>query len=314
MAVLVADLIADIRTMSGLRNNQLFLDSDIVDMTNDAVSELYDDVEGSFQAYFVSNFDFTIASGSNSIALPANFKRDNSLTYNPTSQSPSPVKPLGSWLERGGASTSGMAGNYRLYYTPMASLLVLPDTTRAYSISTGSYTASTRTLVATGGVSPAFNATTDIGAAILIQSNNQLLAGTYVIASVVSATTAVLVSGPAADIPSIPSAGGSIYTGFSGSPVLPQSLGPWAVYLKVHVAITIRTSRQQDTTTLDQKLQALKQRVAGSAKNRTQSPRQAPITRRRAFNGYDSIDTARRYWLNGSNLELYGFGTLGGNW
>lgn len=224
-SILVTDLIADIRTLSGLRNNQVLLDADIRLMVLDAGQELYDDIEGSFQAYIVTNFDFTLVGSVNSVALPADFKRDNSLTFNPASTSPSPVKPLGSWLERGGASTTGMAGSYRLYYTP-------------------------------------FFATSGAG----------------------------------------------------GTEALPVSMTPWALYVKTHAAIAVRSMRQQDTGALEQKLQGLKQRIAGSVKNRTQAPRQAPITRRRAFNGYDAIDTARRYWLNGANLELYGFGTTGGNW
>ena len=224
-SILVTDLIADIRTLSGLRNNQVFLDADIRLMVLDAGQELYDDIEGSFQAYIVTTFDFTLAAGAFSVALPADFKRDNSLTYNPASSCPTPVQPLGSWLERAGATTSGMGGSYRLYYTP-------------------------------------FFATSGAG----------------------------------------------------GTEALPVSMTPWALYIKVHASIAIRTSRQQDTGALEAKLQELKQRIAGSVKNRTQAPRQAPITRRRRTNGYDTLDTSRRYWLNGSNLELYGFGFTGGNW
>jgi hypothetical protein len=224
-SILVTDLVADVRTLSGLRNNQVFTDADIRLMVLDAGEELYDDIEGSFQAYVVTAFDFTIASGAFSVALPADFKRDNSLTYLPASQSPTPVTPLGSWLERGGSNTSGLAGPYRLYYTSF-------------------FTTS----------------------------------------------------------------------GAGGTEALPVSCTPWALYLKVHASIAIRTSRQQDASDLQAKLQALKQRIAGSVKNRTQAPRQAPITRRRRINGYDTVDTSRRYWLNGSNLELYNLGGGGGNW
>jgi len=225
VSILVTDLIADIRTQSGLRNNQFYTDSDIRLMLLEAGQELYDDIEGSFQAYIVTTFDFTIAAGANTVALPSDFKRDNSLTYNPTSNCPTPVKPLGSWLERGAASTAGMGGTYRLYYTPFFST-----------------------------------------------------------------------------------------TGAGGTEALPVSMTPWTQYLKTQVSITIRTGRQQDTSALDAKLQGLKQRVNASVKNRTQSPRQAPLTRRRLINGYDTLDTSRRYWLNGGNLELYGFGQPGGNW
>lgn len=225
MAVLVTDLIADIRTDSGLRNNQVFTDADIRRMVLDAGAELYDDVEGSFQAYIISTFDFTLAPGANSVALPADFKRDNSLTYNPTSTTPQRVDPLGSWLERGALSTNA-AGTYRLYYTPF-------------------FTTS----------------------------------------------------------------------GAGGAEAIPVSMTPWALYLKIQASIAIRTSRQQDTSALDQQLQALKMRVAKSVKNRTQAPRQAPITRRgRGFTSVcGPVNTDRRYWLNGTNLELYG-GGAGNGW
>lgn len=224
-SLLVVDLIADVRNQSGLRNNQFYLDADIRGFILDAASELYDDIEGSFQAYIVLAFDFTIAANANSVALPADFKRDNSLTFNPGTTYPSVVPPLGSWLERGAGSTSGMGGNYRLYYTPFF-----------------------------------------------------------------------------------------VTTGSAGTETLPVSMTPWVQYIKTHASITVRTGRLQDTSALEQKLQELKQRVAGSVKNRTQAPRQAPITRRRLINGFDTIGTSRRYWLNGSNLELYGFGTPGGAW
>lgn len=224
-SILVPDLVADVRTISGLRNNQFYLDADIRLMVLDAAEELYDDVDGAFAAYVVSTFDFTIAAGANSVALPADFKRDQSLSFNPTSTTPTPVMPLGSWQERGGATTAGMAGSYRLYYVP-------------------------------------FFATTGAG----------------------------------------------------GSETLPVCMTPWALYIKTHAAITVRTGRGQKSGALQLKLQQLKPRVAAATKNRTQAPRQAPITRRRRWNGFDTVDTNRRYWLNGTNLELYGFGQPGGNW
>lgn len=318
-SILVTDLIAQVRTLSGLRNNQVLLDSDIVSLINDAGSELYDDVEGSFQAHFVTTFDFTLTT-TNSVPLPADFKRDNSLTYNPASASPSPIKPLGSWLERGGASATGMAGAYRLYYTPFFPSLAIPTSTRTYNTGGGgSYVSATRTLNVTSGGSPPAFTTNDIGGAISVVDNggHPQMSGLYSIASIASATSVVLAAGPPSDVVSGLDAGGSIYSasGSVSAPViLPQPMTPWALYMKTHAAIAVRTLRQQDTSALDQKLAALKQRVAGSVKNRTQSPRQAPITRRRAFNGYDAIETSRRYWLNGGNLELYGFGTTGGNW
>lgn len=227
-SILVVDLIADVRSLSSLRNNQFYLDADIRLMVLDAAEELYDDVEGSFQAYVITPFDFTLAAGSSSVALPADFKRDNSLTFNPATTAPQPVAPLGSWLERGALSTNA-AGPYRLYYTPF-------------------FTTS----------------------------------------------------------------------GAGGTEALPVSMTPWAIYIKTHAAIAVRTGRQQDTADLQHKLDQIKQRAVSSVKNRTQAPRQAPITRRRLYDSYGSLASAaggRRYWLNGSNLEIYGaVGGGGGSW
>lgn len=64
-------------------------------------------------------------------------------------------------------------------------------------------------------------------------------------------------------------------------PDLPAVLTPLALFLKVHAAIAIQTSRHQVTTELDAKLAAETRRILALAVHRTEGPKQAPITRRR---------------------------------
>lgn len=312
--VTASNLVADIRVMSGLRNNQLFSDDQVVDLIVDAGNELYDIVEGTLEHYFDTTFDFTIAPGSNSVVLPSDFKRDNSMSKDPTTSYPQTVDVLGSWLERdqfnsaGWSSNGGRryfisgsaleifpagnaAGNYRLYYTPFFPALAIPTSTRMYNTGGGgSYVAATRTLNVTGGGVPPGFSSNDIGGAISVIDNggHPQMSGLYTIASIVSGTSVVLVAGPPADISSGLDAGGTIYSasGTVSAPVaLPQAMAPWALYLKVHASIAIRSSRKQPTDDLQAKLQALKTRVEKSARNRTEAPKQAPLTRhvRRAY-------------------------------
>jgi len=62
---------------------------------------------------------------------------------------------------------------------------------------------------------------------------------------------------------------------------LPASLVPWVRYLKVYAALTVRRGRQQPAADLDRELTMLKLRASKMAANRTEQPKQAPITRGR---------------------------------
>lgn len=63
---------------------------------------------------------------------------------------------------------------------------------------------------------------------------------------------------------------------------LPASLVPWVRYLKVYGALTVRRGRQQPATDLERELVGLKARAAKMAANRTEQPKQAPMTRGRS--------------------------------
>lgn len=348
-AITVQDITADIRVMSGLRNNQLFSDIQIQSLVQDAGNELYDIIEGSFEHYAISTLDFTIASGASSVDLPEDFKRDNSLTRNPTSSSPETVDVLGSWLERnnqGNTSLTGdrkyfitgseleifpsssAPGDYRLFYTPFftftgfdptvdtdftvdvyapenLSLVTFgaPGPGRSFTVSPNPGSQLTLNGVPLiGAPTPAAGATTILIANQSTQSQNGLFrcaesdpGGTvfyrlegYDQTSELAVGTTVLVTGG--------TVGAGAYTQTSTQlnidvgpliwdaiPALavPVNMTPWVLYLKVHASIAIRTSRQQDSADLQAKLQQLKGRIEKSVKNRTEAPKQAPITRHR---------------------------------
>lgn len=62
-------------------------------------------------------------------------------------------------------------------------------------------------------------------------------------------------------------------------PDLPPLMNSWALYLKVHAAITIRTDRDQNVDALQVKLAGLKQRITSVLANRQEEPTQPPLTR-----------------------------------
>jgi len=64
-------------------------------------------------------------------------------------------------------------------------------------------------------------------------------------------------------------------------PSLPAALAPWARYLKVYAALTVRRGRQQPAADLAAELEMLKARARKMATNRTEAPKQAPMTRGR---------------------------------
>lgn len=381
--VTVQAVIADIRVQSGLRNNQLFDDDQIAELATDAQSELGDLFINAYEHYFQTTFPFTIASPNSSVALPADFQKDNSLNRNPNSQTPETVDPLGSWLERnqlGGSAWTGgcrryfisgdelqifpasqAPGDYLLFYTPQLlglSPVVLPGYlhySRAVSFGTSDTYVKPTYTIAAADFQPF-----DAGASMTVScsSPNTTLNGSFVVASVVNPTTATISSGPTfsptlpihgtatiadpsvtdpmtGSVRALSFASGGFDQSFVGASVtiagagasgndgvwivasvpdefhlvvsdpdnamqfesafpstavisiqrqgttntIPQSMVPWVQYIKTHASITIRTSRKQPTDDLQAKLQALKTRVATSVKNRTEAPRQAPLTR-----------------------------------
>jgi hypothetical protein len=163
MTVLLQSLIDATRTVSGLKNNQSWLDSDIAIAISDAGSEFYDKFTATNQHYNITPFDFTLAGGvgGNSVPLPDNFQQGHGLELNPTSARPITVPYLSNWLDRNNLTVtvtgpqsagreyafsdgnlvvfppSNSAGNYRLYFTPMWAPLAL---TSSIDVETASVT------------------------------------------------------------------------------------------------------------------------------------------------------------------------------
>lgn len=163
MATPLTTLVSDIRLLSGLMENQLYTDANIVSIVSDLWLELYDRFVTTNQHYRIKEFDFTLAGGvdGNTVELPSDFQLGNGLEMNPGQARPQSVKYLDNWLNRNnlGASLLGIAGglvatdrqycftdndikvfpanssagDYRLYYTPQAETLY-PEQTETWDI------------------------------------------------------------------------------------------------------------------------------------------------------------------------------------
>lgn len=351
MSVLVSQLVADTRVLSGLRSNQLFTDAQIAALLSDASGELHDEMVASFQHYFVSKFDFTLTGagpGNNLVALPADFEKDNSLERNPLLPNPEVITALGSWLERnqcagvisgGGARRyfvtgdflevfplAMAAGDYRLYYTPQFTPIVLPAPT---ALPATCATTGPMGFVASGGAGPGHqlilpnpggtftidgfipiaNAVEALASKVLVlyeatasnngyyrcaendaggfslvrmdayDQNTEIHTGDQftVAQGLVNGGTQWSLASAVINIDVSPLVFVSVFQFLAGP------LVPWALYLKTHASIAIRTSRGQATDQLEAKLAALVRRVARATKNRTEAPKQAPMTRRGGY-------------------------------
>jgi len=153
MSVDTKTLVAQIRDISGLKNNQYFSDTQICEMASDAGAELYDIFVNEQEHYIQKTFDFTLAGGvnGNRVLLPQDFQKESLLELNPSSSNPQTIPMLGdlSMKNQGGSvavltsgrpsrqftisgdyleiiPASNAAGNYRLTYVPMLETLVLP--------------------------------------------------------------------------------------------------------------------------------------------------------------------------------------------
>jgi hypothetical protein len=60
---------------------------------------------------------------------------------------------------------------------------------------------------------------------------------------------------------------------------LPQPLTPWSRYVVLYASRIIRTSRQQDTVTIDRQFEEISARVVALTKQRSEGVKQAPIQR-----------------------------------
>lgn len=310
MTIAAAQIVANVRRLSSLFNNNLYDDTQILGFFNDGAGELYDWMVGKFETWFLDHVDFTLAGGvgGNSFPMPMDrLLKDNTLELSPTTNTPCPVLRLSSWSDRNTATGIGYggygpaarryypagsnlmvfppnnaAGNYRLWYTPKYIPIVLPQPVPPIVASVPAVSAG----VSTGGVYGFTGANwqaANIGDSIIVTgATNAVNNGTFTILSV-GGVNAITVNNPGSQS----EAAGAIAITWEGpASTFNVAMEPWVLYPEIHAAITIRTGRQQDTSDLQPKLAQLKQRIETATANRTEEVEQTPL--RDAYGGFGS--------------------------
>lgn len=138
-----------VRQLTGTVNSQIVTDAELNLRIAESACALYDEVIGIYEHYFVSAFPFTITTLANTVALPANFYKDNGVDFNPGPNAIT-VHKLGALLDRNRRDRaaygvvdqnlviyppqSAMAGNYQLYYTPQCNAYLQDFTVRLVSV------------------------------------------------------------------------------------------------------------------------------------------------------------------------------------
>jgi hypothetical protein len=306
MTVSAQQLVDDTRVISGLRNNLLFSDAQIVSLLNDAYGEARDKFVVAVEHWFRASVPFTLPGGSlppNSLgsntfdlSTVADFQMDQGVNWLPGGNSPPiPIPRMGSFAERGYINP-GLGWNFggqREYFTNGDLLFINP-----YQNSVGSYeliyTPLGTPLVLAGplpGSAPLFADFNIIGPGIIGFTGCAFTAALIGQFLAVSGATNAANNGPhiivAVPDPNQLKVGGTIVTEFPTSATgmiqvdLPAIQTQLALYLKVHAGIAIQTSRKQNTSELQAKLQREETRILSLAKKRTEGVKQAPITRRR---------------------------------
>lgn len=318
--ILLTDLVSQIRDRSGLRQNQLYTDTQIAQFASDRWEQLYDRFVAANQHYFVTHFDFTLTGGStNTIgidraALPDDFQLGNGLELNPDTARPVSVPYLDNWLDRNNLGLTALSATIpvvadRRYCYSGSELVVLPPTS-AGGTYRGYYTPMCKRLQAksvlviqasagqddtTGGGS-GWNMTrggftADMLGGVIVpswQAPNTAFNIPYTITQVQSST--FVHTSPA---PSV-TPGGSFINPDNGfitvtwqppgtTDTLPVQAMPWSVYIKLGASIDIREARQQDCSDLAKSFQAQEERVQQILSNRQEEAEQPPLTRDRNF-------------------------------
>jgi hypothetical protein len=291
LALTLAQHITNVRQFSNTENNTGFVtDTEITRRLNEAGSELYDLIVAAFEHYYVSTNSFTLTGGvnGNSVALPSDFYKDVGLDRNPGTTSAETIHKIGSFLERNRPAgrvyllrgntlavmpADNSAGSYMLYYTPKAPVLapvtVIPRLagidnvvaiTNAWTFAFASFTqADVGTyLVVTGAANPANN-------------------GTFLIASV--ANPQRVYTDPAVALVTETFGAGVVASYQAGGTVaqLDVTLSNWEEYVDIRAAIKVLTKREMETTSLQQDLAMLKERIRAMAANRSEEPSQVAL-------------------------------------
>jgi hypothetical protein len=151
--ITTADLVADIREMSGLKNNKFFNDDRIASFASDGAEELNDILILAQEHYSKKEFSFTLTN-LNTVLLPSDFYKESLLELNPTNPYPTTIPMLGDLSMKNYGNSNGQAmltngqparqflilgdelqiipppnasGDYKLTYVPQLEKLVLPN-------------------------------------------------------------------------------------------------------------------------------------------------------------------------------------------
>lgn len=305
MTTTAETIVANVRRLSSLFNNDLFSDSQIVTLFNDGAAELYDWMVGQYETWFLTSVDFSLAGGigQNIFAMPMDkLLKDNTLERNPTNNTPIPIPRLGSWGDRnriglvsGGFGLDGgrryypagsnlivfppnlAGGDYRLWFTPkyIPIALIVPIPSAVSTVP------ATINVISAGGGGHSvigFNGSawdqTYVGATLIIANSSNGNNGSYPIFSVADnadiTVTGTLAAESGTGVTATVQPAGT-------TDAFNTVMEPWVLYPEIHAAISIRTSRQQDTSDLQPKLLQLKQRIATATANRTEEVSQSPL-------------------------------------
>lgn len=134
-------LIANTRALAFIVNDDSISDDDVTQRLTEALSSLHDLVVGAYEHYSIKQFPFTLAGGNaaglglNSVTLPTDFYKDNSVDRVTSGSSQPETVHRFEWLDRNRTARREYSllgstlvvnpinraqGNYVLYYTPLA--------------------------------------------------------------------------------------------------------------------------------------------------------------------------------------------------
>jgi hypothetical protein len=286
-----AYFIAAVRQLSNTENDPIVTDPEINDRCNEALSELYDIIIGSYEHYAVCTFSFSLSGGlgGNTVALPSCFYKDVSLDYNPNIQ-PQTVHRFTSLVDRNSQPRRSYIcegnylvvqpyqfarGDYLLTFSPLPPVMA-PSV--AIDMTTGS--AAVDGTLKSWFFSTATFSDSDVGSVLVISGastpgNN----GSFTITAVSDPNTVITAGATTLGSEAFTALVTASYHPANTIDVLPQIFVPWYEYIQVHAAIAVKDKIEQDTSSLQVRLERLVARITAAASNRMEEGGQIAIPR-----------------------------------
>lgn len=286
-----AYFIAAVRQLSNTENDPIVTDSEVNDRLNEGLSELYDLIVGTYEHYAVCTFAFTLAGGlaGNTVPLPSCFYKDVSLDYNPTTQ-PQTVHRFTSLVDRNSQPRRSYIcegselvvqpyqfsqGNYLLSFTPLPPVMspvITIDCTAGTSAVDG-------TLLSWFFPAAVFTQA-DVGSILVVSgAANAGNNGSFTITSVTDATDVVTALAIGISSEAFSTTVSATYHPAGTIDFLPQIFLPWYEYIQVHAAIAVKDKIEQDTASLQARLDRLVARIKAAASNRMEEGGQIAMPR-----------------------------------